>query len=73
MLEEEVLPRARRDTSAVFRQTVMAELSVQAVLTEYEPMLKAYYTRVTQADTEYFDRSDEMGMEQYCASRLGQA
>jgi hypothetical protein len=29
MLEKEVLPRARRDTSAVFRETVMQELSVQ--------------------------------------------
>ena len=48
MLEEEILPRARRDTSAVFRETVMQELSVQAVLQEYEPILKAYYTRVTQ-------------------------
>ena len=32
MLEEEVLPRARRDTSAVFRETVMAEISVVYVL-----------------------------------------
>ena len=65
MLEEEVLPRARRDTSAVFRETVMAEISVQAVLTEYEPLLKKYYKRVTEKDAEYFDASDEMGMEQW--------
>ena len=65
MIEEEVLPRARKDTSAAFRDTVMEEQSVQVVLTEYKPMLEAYYNRVTQKDTEYFDRSDEMGMEQW--------
>ena len=32
MLEEEVLPRAGRDTSEVFRETVMTELSVLKVL-----------------------------------------
>ena len=65
MLENEVLPRARRDTSAEFRQTVMQEASVQAVFTEYEPILQAYFKRVTENDVEYFDRSDEMGMEQW--------
>ena len=65
MLENEVLPRARKDSSAVFRETVMQELSVQAVFHEYEPLLKAYYKRVTEDDVEYFDRSDQMGMEQW--------
>ena len=64
MLTDEVLPRAQGHVD-VFRQTVMEELSVKAVLSEFEPMLKAYYTKVTKNDAEYFDRSDEMGMEQW--------
>ena len=32
MIEEEILPRARKDTSAVFRETVMTEKSVLQVL-----------------------------------------
>ena len=64
MLEVEVLPRARKDQSAQFRETVMQELSVKAVLEEYSSKLRAWYDRCTTNDTEYFDRSDEMGMEQ---------
>ena len=51
MLEDEVLPRARRDESTIFRTTVMEEASVIKIFEEYEPMLKAYYNRVTQQDT----------------------
>ena len=32
----------------------MQELSVQAVFHEYEPLLKAYYKRVTEDDVEVF-------------------
>ena len=32
MIEDEILPRARKDTSTVFRETVMTELSVLKVL-----------------------------------------
>ena len=32
MIEDEILPRARKDTSAVFRETVMTELSVLKVV-----------------------------------------
>ena len=40
MIEDEILPRARKDTSAVFRETVMTELSVLKVLDDYRPKLK---------------------------------
>ena len=51
MIEDEILPRARKDTSAVFRETVMTELSVLKVLDDYRPKLKAWYTAVTADDT----------------------
>ena len=35
MIEDEILPRARKDTSTVFRETVMTELSVLKVLDDY--------------------------------------
>ena len=47
MLEEEVLPRARRDTSIAFRDTVMTELSVLKVLDAYRERLLGWYTHVT--------------------------
>ena len=40
MIEDEILPRARTDTSAVFRETVMTELSVLKVLDDYRGKLK---------------------------------
>ena len=40
MIENEILPRARKDTSALFRETVMTELSVLKVLDDYRPKLK---------------------------------
>ena len=43
MLEDEVFPRARKDESALFRETVMAELSVRQVLDAFKPRLKAWY------------------------------
>merc|ERR1719197_2181282 len=51
MIEEEIIPRARKDTSAVFRETVMTELSVLKVLDDYRPKLKTWYTTVTADDT----------------------
>ena len=43
MIEDEILPRARKDTSALFRETVMTELSVLKVLDDYRPKLKRWY------------------------------
>eukprot|EP00966_Prymnesium_polylepis_P273177 6310779-Prymnesium_polylepis.1 len=40
MLEGEVLPRARRDTSEQFRETVMEEPSVRAVLEKHAPEVR---------------------------------
>lgn len=47
MLEESVLPRARREQSAVFRQTVMTEQAVIEVLNEYGPRMRAWYHKMT--------------------------
>ena len=47
MLEEDILPRARMDTSAAFRETVMAELSVKKVLADYRERLRQWYDYVT--------------------------
>ena len=43
----------------------MQELSVKAVFDEYREKLREWYDRATTNDTAYFDRSDEMGMEQW--------
>ena len=65
MLVDEVLPRARQDSSVVFRQTVMQELSVLKVLEQYGEKLRVWYNNATSNDTAYFDRSEQMGMEQW--------
>ena len=52
MLDDEVLPRARTDTSAAFRETVMdGALGAQAVLDEYRPKLQTWYDETTADDT----------------------
>ena len=68
MLEEEILPRARRDTSSVFRDTVMADLAVKAALAEYTPKLQTWY-RTTCADEKKTTSSstDQLQMEQFMA------
>jgi len=65
MIEEEILPRARKDTSAVFRETVMTELSVLKVLDEYRPKLKTWYNEMTSDDSKQTDITDKLQMEQW--------
>merc|ERR1719502_1383647 len=65
MIEDEILPRARKDTSAVFRDTVMTEVSVLKVLDDYRPKLKAWYNEVTSDDSKQTDLTDKLQMEQW--------
>ena len=65
MIEDEILPRARKDTSAVFRETVMTELSVLKVLDEYRPKLKTWYNEATSDDSKQTDITDKLSMEQW--------
>ena len=44
MLDEFVLPNARRDTSAQFRETTMKDAAVIEVIEEYAERLQAWYT-----------------------------
>jgi len=64
MLEEFVLPNARRDTSAQFRETVMKDAAVIEVLERYEEKLKEWYTKVCADDTKENVISDKLGMRQ---------
>merc|ERR1719409_2382480 len=65
MIEDEILPRARKDTSAVFRETVMTEKSVLQVLDDYRPKLKTWYNETTGDDTKQTDITDKLQMEQW--------
>ena len=57
-----ILPNARRDTSAEFKETVMQDEAVKGVLAEYKDKLKAWYTKFCAEDTL---QSDKLGMEQF--------
>merc|ERR1740138_921469 len=65
MIEEEILPRARKDTSAVFRETVMTEISVLKVLDDYRPKLKTWFNETCSDDTKSVDITDKLQMEQW--------
>ena len=47
MLVEQLLPNAKQDTSAGFRDELAANAEVQAVLDEYRPRLQAYYAAMS--------------------------
>ena len=47
------MPLAKRETSALFRTTTLADEALQAVLTEWEPKMKEWY------DAKVADDSDE--------------
>ena len=51
MLEDEILPRARKDTSAIFREKIMSEMSVLKVLDDYRPKLDEWYKKTCADDT----------------------
>ena len=51
MLDEFVLPNARRDTSAQFRETTMKDAAVVEVIEEYAERLKAWYKKTAADDT----------------------
>ena len=65
MIEDEILPRARKDTSAVFRETVMTEMSVVKVLDEYRPKIKAWYDLTCADDTKQTTITDKLQMDQW--------
>ena len=51
MITNCILPNARRDTSAEFKETVMQDEAVKGVLAEYKDKLKAWYTYRRVSDT----------------------
>eukprot|EP00966_Prymnesium_polylepis_P107161 2481663-Prymnesium_polylepis.1 len=53
MLNERILPKAKRETSMQFRQSTMADPEVLAVLGGWEPKLREWY------DAKVADDSDE--------------
>ena len=71
MIEDEIIPRARKDTSTVFRETVMTELSVLKVLDDYRPKLKRWYDMTCADDSKQTgaanpgEISDKLQLEQW--------
>ena len=65
MLVEEVLPRARKDTSAAFRDTIMQEISVVAVIDEYRARVKSWFTSLTADDEKQTTLTDNLQMDQW--------
>ena len=51
MITNCILPNARRDTSAEFKETVMQDEAVKGVLAEYKDKLKAWYAYRRVSDT----------------------
>ena len=64
MLADFVLPNARRDNSAQFRDTVMKDAAVVEVLAEYKEKLEAWYKETAADDAKETDISDKLGMTQ---------
>eukprot|EP00966_Prymnesium_polylepis_P215008 4979756-Prymnesium_polylepis.1 len=65
MIVEEILPRARRDTAMLFRDTVYAEVSVQAVVDEYRERMLEWYKKTCADDSEEDDVTDKLGFKQW--------
>jgi hypothetical protein len=65
MLEEEILPRARKDTSSSFRETIMQEVAVIEVIKEYSPKLKLWYDEVVNDDSKNADITDKLQMDHW--------
>ena len=65
MLEEDVCPRAKRETSAQFREATMQDPAVLSVITEYRDRLHEWYTRVTSDDTREAVISSKLGFQQW--------
>ena len=55
----------RKDTSADFRETIMQEVSVGAVLDEYRGKLKAWYTETTNDDAKQTTITDKLQMDHW--------
>ena len=62
MLDEFVLPNARRDTSAQFRETTMKDAAVVEVIEEFAERLQAWYKKTTADDSKAKAISDKLGM-----------
>jgi len=65
MITNEILPRARRDTSASFRDSVMQEPSVIEVLEECRDKVLAWYQKTTADDTKETDITDRLSLKQW--------
>ena len=65
MLVDEILPRARKDTSAAFRETVMEDKSVKTVIEEYQDRIHQWYKKQTADDTKQTTITDKLQMDQW--------
>eukprot|EP00966_Prymnesium_polylepis_P029456 684279-Prymnesium_polylepis.1 len=65
MLNEVILPNAKRENSAEFRKKQMKDPALLAVLEEYKPKLLAWYKKKTADDTEEDHVSDKLGYDEW--------
>ena len=65
MIVDEILPRSRRDTAMLFRETIYAEISVQAVIDEYRDKMRAWYKDVTANDKDANVITDKLTFEDW--------
>ena len=64
MLNELILPRAKRENSAAFRTKEMNEPSVRQALTQVRPQLKAWYTALQQSSLSV-DQDDKLSFDEW--------
>uniref|UniRef100_A0A7S3ARZ5 Uncharacterized protein n=1 Tax=Haptolina ericina TaxID=156174 RepID=A0A7S3ARZ5_9EUKA len=65
MLNDIVMPNAKRENSAEFRDNEMKDPAVLAVLDEYKPKLLAWYKKKTSDDSEEQHMSDKLGFDEW--------
>ena len=65
MIVDEILPRSRRDTAMLFRETIYAEISVQAVIDEYREKMHGWYKDVTANDKDANVITDKLTFEDW--------
>ena len=65
MIVDEILPRSRRDTAMLFRETLYAEQSVQAVIEEYREKMHGWYKDVTANDKDANVITDKLTFEDW--------
>ena len=64
MLNDHVLPKAKRENSAAFREKEMKEASVKTALTTWRPKLKEWYTELQQGANSA-DNDDKMSFDEW--------